>query len=701
MRVRFGSIGARRFGRIAIDVALSGTSFLLAAFLCQGAAGFDDSDVISRGLLVFLGVCAAVYLNTGLHMASWRFASISDFFVMSRDVLIAVVAFGALNFILSSALPINVPITAAFIMVTLMGGMRALYRFRFEGGSQRTGDAGGDAPMPILAYGATAETDTLLRSLGSGGTRAYKVVGIIDDDPASRDRCMRGVKVLGRLSDLRGVLARLDGAAKPSKLVLPAGGVPRQKLREIVDTVAGSGLRAVRIPNATDLLKKASDAFAFEPICVTDLLGREPVALRLDTIDRLIHGKSVVVTGGGGSIGSELCRHLLRRNPSKLVIIDHCEFNLFKIERELFAIDRHRVVQPVLASVRDREKIEKIFREAQVDLVFHAAAYKHVPLVEMNPAEGVLTNMVGASHVADAAAAVGAAAMIMVSTDKAVKPSNTMGMSKRLAEAYCQAMDMDCAKKGLSTRFMVVRFGNVLGSSGSVVPTFEQQIKRGGPVTVTDPAMTRYFMTIPEAVELVLQGAAFGVDHTSWAGAILVLDMGEPVAIVDLARRMISLAGLVPDKDIKIEFTGVRSGEKLHEELFDENETLETTDVPGIRLARSLVQDLDSMRALRDELAEMGPAGDANALTRLVRAAIAGNAVAPVSIARFPRGADRQKTDESPLRTVEFASARGWKRHPSRRAQGEQTPSADWVIVSNLAPLGDERSAAPKSRDRN
>jgi O-antigen biosynthesis protein WbqV len=395
--------------------------------------------------------------------------------------------------------------------------------------------------------------------------------------------------------------------------------MPRQKLRELVDAATRANLRAVRLPRACDLLRKAGDAFAFEPIEVTDLLGRKPITLRLDSIDALIRNKSVVVTGGGGSIGSELCRHLLKRGPAKLIIVDHSEFNLFNIDRELAAIDRDRVVRSILASVRDRERIQTIFAAERVDLVFHAAAYKHVPLVESNPIEGVLTNVAGTSNVADAAAAVGARAMIMVSTDKAVKPSNTMGLSKRIAEAYCQALDLDGASRGQRTRFLVVRFGNVLGSSGSVVPIFEQQIKKGGPVTVTDPAMTRYFMTIPEAVELVLQGAAFGCDRKSWLGAILVLDMGEPVPIVELARRMISLAGFVPEADIPIEFVGIRVGEKLHEELFDDNETLETTDIPGIRLARSQVKSLSRMRRVRDQILQLSLSGDAHGIVTMLR----------------------------------------------------------------------------------
>lgn len=617
------SVSIRRFGRISLDVSLSGLSFFLAMSLHLGRSVFEDGPILLTNIYIFLGVCAAVYLMTGLSLWSWRFVSMPDIFVMMRGIIIAVAIFMILNFFAAQliAVPWSVPLIAGFIMITTLGGVRVLYRCIAEGSlpfwSKELSRAD---PHRLLVYGANAETDAFFRSLQSEATRSYEVAGIIDDDPASRDQCIRGIKVLGGSTELARIVRRFAKLSiEVRSLVLPANTLPRQKLREIVDVAAAAGLRAVRLPQTCDLLQKADQAFAFEPIEVTDLLGREPVALRLDSIDALIRGRSVVVTGGGGSIGSELCRHLLRRGPAKLVIIDHSEFNLFNIQRELAAIDRDGAVRPILASVRDRARIQRIFAEARADLVFHAAAYKHVPMVELNPVEGILTNVVGTSNVADAAAAVGAAAMIMVSTDKAVKPSNTMGLSKRIAEAYCQAIDLDGAERGQHTRFLVVRFGNVLGSSGSVVPIFEQQIKNGGPVTVTDSAMTRYFMTIPEAVELVLQGSAFGCDRKSWLGAILVLDMGEPVPILELARRMISLAGFVPNTDIPIEFVGMRDGEKLHEELFDDNETLETTDIPGIRLARSQVKSLHRMRLLRDQILQSGSSGHAQGIVTMLR----------------------------------------------------------------------------------
>ncbi|HXW71854.1 MAG TPA: nucleoside-diphosphate sugar epimerase/dehydratase [Methylocella sp.] len=625
------SIVIRRLGRLLIDVALSGFSFQLAMVLRLGVLPAANAEM-PADVAVFASVCATVYLATGLSFRSWRFTSILDFFQMTRDITIAIATFLILSFLIGrlADIPRSVPLIACFIMITALGSIRVLYRRLIERTQPLEPNAFmqkellGDEPAGLLVYGANAETEAFLRSLETRTARSYLAVGIIDDQRISRDWRIRGIKVLGGAADLPQIVSSFAmSSIKLKSLVLPASGLPRSQLRELVDAAAKSGLRPVRVPRACDLLRKANDAFAFEAIQVADLLGREPIALRLDSVDALIRGKSVVVTGGGGSIGSELCRQLLRYDPAKLVILDHSEFNLFKIQSELAAMGHRPAVHPVLASVRDKERIHAILAEAHADVIFHAAAYKHVPLVESNPIEGILTNVIGTANVAEAAVEVGAKAMVMISTDKAVKPSNTMGLSKRVAEAYCQAIDLECGEHDQCTRFLIVRFGNVLGSSGSVVPVFEEQIKNGGPVTVTDPAMTRYFMTIPEAVELVLQGSVFGLGDHERLGAVLVLEMGDPVPIVELARRMISLAGFVPEKDIPIEFTGIRDGEKLHEDLFDDREILETTAVPGIRVVRSPVESAPHMRDLRDRLLRAAPRGDAQLMVAMLRDSLA------------------------------------------------------------------------------
>jgi FlaA1/EpsC-like NDP-sugar epimerase len=620
--------GIRRMGRFSLDVSLSGLCFLLAMRLRLGWPGvLEDSHSLYVNLLFFCGISAAVFWITGFPFPSWRFASTPDLFAAVRAIMIVVTTYAALGTPIAglTSVPPSVPVIACFIMITTLGGVRVLYRtlvgLPFSLKDLLRPNLSHMKPVYLLAYGANAETDAFLRALDCQALRSYQIVGIIDDDPASRDRHIRGVKVLGSMQDLPQIVTSCtESSICLSRLILPANKIPRKKLVEIVEKASSNGLRAVRLPTTWELLQKANEPFPFEPIDVTNLLSRAPVvALHLDSISTLIRGKSVVVTGGGGSIGSELCRKILARGPAKLVIIDHCEFNLFSIEKELVAEDREGVVKPVLASIRDRGRIEAIFKESQADLVFHAAAYKHVPIVESNPIEGILTNVIGTSNVADSAGAIGALAMIMISTDKAVKPTNIMGLTKRIAETYCQAMDLDFANRGQATRFLTVRFGNVLGSSGSVVPIFEQQIKGGGPVTVTDPAMTRYFMTIPEAVELSLQGAIFGLDcQVVPRGSILVLDMGEPVPIVQIARRMITLAGFA-QKDIEIQFVGARDGEKLQEELFDDNEMRQTTNMPGILLARSKVRSLHRMHYLRACILQSSLSGDAQPSIAMMR----------------------------------------------------------------------------------
>jgi O-antigen biosynthesis protein WbqV len=597
-----------------------------------GWSALRDVPALLADILVFASVCLAVLLITGRSFRSWRFVSLTDLLLLVRDIGIVVAAFAVLNFILTrlDSVPRSVPLIACFVMVSTMGGVRVLYR----GYVERRPRLGLRAltrkdPVYVLAYGATAETESFLRSVQIETDSAYRVVGIIDDDSASRDRSIGGVKVIGDIAHLPAIKARFgqDGV-DVTRIVLPASGIQRQTLSALVEAAAGTGVRVVRLPHAGELLRRAGDGFDFEPIKVTDLLGRDPHNLPPESISSLIRGKSVVVTGGGGSIGSELCRHLLRHQPEKLTIIDHCEFNLFNIERELAKLDRDGIVRPVLASIRDRDTIHAIFAKAKVDLVFHAAAYKHLPLVEANPIEGILTNVIGTVNVADAARKVGASAMIVISTDKAVKPSCVMGLSKRVAEMYCQSLDLTSDGRNRNTRFLVVRFGNVLGSSGSVVQIFEQQIRQGGPVTVTHPAMTRYFMTIPEAVELVLHASARGCSEDSTRGGIFVLDMGQPVPIIELARRMISLAGFVPEKDIAIEIAGIRKGEKLHEELVDHGEILGPADMPGVQLAHSKVHDWPRMQDFIQRLMSRIRSSDAEATIAMLRAILVG--IAPV-----------------------------------------------------------------------
>ena len=351
-------------------------------------------------------------------------------------------------------------------------------------------------------------------------------------------------------------------------------------------------------------------------------MGRAQFVSDRALVEKLIGGRRVLITGAGGTIGAELARQIARLDPSQLILLDNSEFNLYGIDLELREQHVDLPSAPMLCSIRDRERIMAVFAAERPELVFHAAALKHVPMVELHPSEGILTNVVGTRHVADAAAAHGALAMVQVSTDKAVKPTSVMGASKRLAEFYCQSLDLAGERTGCGLRCMTVRFGNVLGSSGSVVPLFQRQLARGGPLTVTHPEITRYFMSVHEAVALVLEASAHGLEQGEARGQIFVLDMGQPAKIVDVARQVIRLAGMRPDIDVKIEFTGLRPGEKLYEELFDETEARLHSEVDGILIALSKSINLEVLRRLFDELAAAAQHHDCTTLLRLLAHAV-------------------------------------------------------------------------------
>jgi O-antigen biosynthesis protein WbqV len=361
----------------------------------------------------------------------------------------------------------------------------------------------------------------------------------------------------------------------------------------------------VRVPVATDVRALDDDSFKPRPIAIEDLLGRPQTVLDRDRMREMIVGKRVLVTGAGGTIGSELARQIADYGPAQLTLLDHSEYALYSVDLEISERKPDLRRRSILADVRDRARVMAVMAEEVPELVFHAAALKHVPVVETHPVEGVLTNVVGTRNVAEACTAAGVSAMVLISTDKAVNPSSVMGATKRLAECACQWLNAESA-----TRYVTVRFGNVLGSTGSVVPLFQRQLAAGGPLTVTHPEVTRYFMTVREAVELVLEATVLGLEDEGQGERIYVLDMGEPVRITDLARQMIRLAGLRPDADVKITFTGLRPGEKLNEELFHTAETLAPTRYSGIQLAATRTVDAATLARGLGELEAAARARD-------------------------------------------------------------------------------------------
>jgi O-antigen biosynthesis protein WbqV len=460
----------------------------------------------------------------------------------------------------------------------------------------------------------------------------YRVVGVLADTPSRVGREIYRVPILGTIDALDTVVEQLDRRGKrPQKLIITAQNLPGHQIRRLLDRADALAIPLARLPKLTDFKRNLDNPErALEPIALEDLLGRSQAVLDRDGMAQLIRSRRILVTGAGGTIGAELARQIAALSPGRLVLLDNGEFALYGIDVELRERFPGLLPVPLLRDVRDRAQIDEVVAAEKPEIVFHAAALKHLPMVEANPIEGVLTNVVGSRNVAEAARAYGTSLVVMISTDKAVNPASVMGATKRLAESFCQALDLYEARRrgplSHGTRYVTVRFGNVLGSTGSVVPLFQRQLAAGGPLTVTDPEVTRFFMTVREAVELVLQASALPSDsgasdsgasdsgasdsgapesHAPDArGKIFVLDMGEPVKIVDLAQQMIRLAGLRPGRDVGIEFIGLRPGEKLHEELFHPAEPLIPTGNPAIRLAAPRTADYAMLARSIDELEE-------------------------------------------------------------------------------------------------
>ncbi|MGB1027253.1 MAG: polysaccharide biosynthesis protein, partial [Rhodospirillaceae bacterium] len=490
-------------------------------------------------------------------------------------------------FLISRAdvLPRSVYLITWLVLICFLSAPRFLYRAMKDRqfGTTRAERAKASGAVPVVLAGAGDEAELFLRSLAVEETPPYAVMAIMAEHSHRVGRQIRGVPVMGTLEQFEAVMARLDRQDQtPSKVILTKDSMDGGKVRRLLDQCDAHGMTLARVPKSLELRSGVADSLEIRPVAMEDLLGRPQNRLDQSPVIDLIRGKRVLVTGAGGSIGSELVRQIADLEPARLILVEQSEYALYSIDME--ASHSYPSLSRVahIADVRDVDRMDALFRSEAPEVVFHAAALKHVPLVEGNPIEGLRTNAIGTRNMADCCRAHGVRTMVLISTDKAVNPTNVMGASKRMAESYCQAFDlMEKRRKG-GTHFVTVRFGNVLGSTGSVVPLFQKQLARGGPLTVTHPDITRYFMTIREAVELVLQAAALGTGTDSYRGGIFVLDMGEPVKIIDLARQMIRLAGLKPDEDVAIEITGLRPGEKLFEEVFHGKEATQPTPTDGV-----------------------------------------------------------------------------------------------------------------------
>ena len=517
---------------------------------------------------------AACFWGFGLYRGVWRFASIPDLQRILKAVLTAAVSFAALLVLarLPIVMPRSVMILDPILLILMMGGSRFIYRAWNDHHLYSYNQLKG---KPVLLLGAGEATIALIKDLAK--SEEWCIVGLLDDDQAMHGRELLGVKVLGGMDQLSASAQNL--AVQHAIVAMP--GANHQARRRAVELANGCGLTVMTVPSFDDLMSGKVSVSQIRRVDVEDLLGREPVKLDDAGLHGLLESRVVFVSGAGGSIGSELCRQILRYLPDSLICYELSEFALYRLEQE-FAMHfpQTRIVY-VMGDVKNEKRLKGVLARYQPTVVFHAAAYKHVPLMEKeNVAEALSNNVVGTYTLAKACKDAGVEKFVLISTDKAVNPTNVMGASKRLAEMVCQGL-----QEKTGTRFVIVRFGNVLGSSGSVIPKFREQIARGGPLTVTHPEITRYFMSIPEAAQLVMQAGLMG------AGAeIFVLDMGEPVRIADLARDMIRLSGLQED-EITIEYTGLRPGEKLYEELLADDEL--TLPTPHAKLRRALARTAD------------------------------------------------------------------------------------------------------------
>ena len=587
---------ARSLIRIAVNVALDGG---MAALSVPVARFLADPAVPPYHPLWTIPLGAAALLTAGipfrLSLQYWRFAAIGDLFTVAASAALGAALFAGATTLAGITQPNPAfPAIHALTLLALLGAPRVFYRWRRGRPAARPVETN----ATILLAGSIEDADLFIRALARDRRQLFRVEGLLASSDRQTGRRIQGYRILGSLDDAASVLEQLRNEDRlPGTLVFVTPELAGARLARVVAEADRFGLQVRQAPRPTALADHSDKPRPVElrPVAIEDLLNRPQVPLDRDGMARLIQGRRVIVTGAGGTIGSELARQVAAFGHGTLILLDNGEYALWQIDLELAETHPGVNRRALIADIRDEARIRAVFEEYRPELVFHAAALKHVPMVEANPLEGMATNAAGTRHVADAARAVGALAMVLISTDKAVNPTSVMGASKRLAEMYCQALDISARTAHQGMRCITVRFGNVLGSTGSVVPLFQRQLARGGPLTVTHPDMQRYFMTVREAVGLVLQASVLGVNGAALPsgenGGIFVLDMGEPVKIVDLARQIIRLAGLVPEQDIEIRFTGLRPGEKLYEELFHGKEPPVPTGYPGLLMASPRTAD--------------------------------------------------------------------------------------------------------------
>ena len=586
-------VNRHRIWQLVADAGLIALAWYLAFTLRfdQGVPRYYDT-LFRQTILIVVAIKLVVFVLFRFYDRWWRYVSIRDMWSAVRGVTAASLVASLTVYFFSPVAQVRLPRSVAvmdwLLLLGLIAGTRLLARSVIERpGTGRLVARGKE----VLVVGAGDAGQLTIREMQRNRQLGYTPIGLIDDDPRKKNLRIHGVRVLGTTEELAHILR--DNRPDEVLIAIPsASGEARQR---IVTVTRENNVPVKTLPGLYELISGETDlATQIRPVQVEDVLGREPVDVDLEASASYLENETVLVTGAGGSIGSELCRQIARLGPQRLILVDQGETALFEIERELVDERGFAPSIPVLADVKSRTKMRQVFDRYRPSIVFHAAAYKHVPLMEANPLESVRNNALGTRILAEIAVEFGAERFLLVSTDKAVNPKTVMGQSKALCEWIVEAYG---AREDIATRFVAVRFGNVLGSSGSVIPIFRRQIANGGPVTVTHPEMTRYFMTIPEAASLVIQAGGIG-----GRGDVFVLDMGDPVRILDLAKQMVRLSGKEPDRDIAVEIVGTRPGEKLHEELWGAGETAVSTSHP--KIMRVSGPTVDAVW-LQDELAEL------------------------------------------------------------------------------------------------
>lgn len=590
---------------LAVLVAAFGLAYLLR-FDFEIPAPYRERALIQLPVVVMVQF-VTLTLN-GVYAFVWRYIGLKELGTFGRAALYSSLPLLLLRLGLPAGfdawrIPISVVIVDTVLgfggLVALRVFRRSLYeRFERQGRARRGGTG---RRKRTLLIGAGRAGILAVREIHGRGDTDIEVVGFLDDDPLKQGMVIHGVRVVGTTHDL----ARLARELEADQAVVTVAEAPPRTVQEIVEVCQRARLEVRTIPGLYEVLQGKVSISRFREIQMADLLGRPPVRLDEEALERFLTDRRVMVTGAGGSIGAELARQIARFRPAHLLLYERAEFALFDVDRALRALWPELSVVPLVGDVGDEERVREVFEQGVPDVVFHAAAHKHVPLMESSPGEAVRNNTLGTEVIGRLAGEHGVEAFVLISTDKAVRPSSVMGASKRLAELVTQDLD----RRFPGTRYGAVRFGNVLGSTGSVIQIFREQIAHGGPVTVTDPAMTRYFMTIPEAAQLVLQAAVMGT-----GGEIFVLDMGEPIRVVDLAHQLIRLSGFTPGEDIEIVYTGSRPGEKLYEEIELEGEAMDKTRHPKIYVGRLHPYPPERVAEALRTLRELVTLGDPQAL---------------------------------------------------------------------------------------